>query len=532
QYRWVQHRIFLLWQTRACQLPGPESPNWPRTAIAIRIHHPSLEDRPIAAAILAGDYCLDQLYSALQQWVADTGVRAVCPVSPQPTCDALHFVACSHSLDVVGVVLIWGGRLWARFLPRLVSELRSYHIQGTVGHVGLPCGAQGPLGTSLRDGDCLPFWPGPEIPADSSDDEVAGLTAGSTRPALAARDRTAHGGLLTAISGAFLAGRSFALLASLLLGPALGTSAVAMQVPGQDRILHMSCHAHGDVRRLPPCDGPGPIGFIDLVEGPPRQILHLVWFQDLPVVSLRTCSCTSRAILEGALLADVEDPQVRLRLDASPPALPAVHWRLTRMPHSEFPPTRSAALTSTGTWGLRLGLLIANLDGHAGRRGLLSVLSLIVLGHAMLQTDQVLVPEPYEGPIISAFPWQLSNAERTFASLSPVGAPVLTRLLSPFRGALGIRVTEVECTWSEFVQRTLAEDIPWASQLTPVWPAIESPALSLVPVPPDPRLACVVISSEEWDVSMCLPSPVPSHWLLEAVRHQSPGMFGQLFLQW
>ena len=129
---------------------------------------------------------------------------------------------------------------------------------------------------------------------------------------------------------------------------------------------------------------------------------------------------------------------------------------------------------------------------------------------------------------VGAFPWHVTIPMRTVSSLSEDG-PIFVHLLSPFRGTGDTHEISRSCDWSWLVRLLYAEEPRWGHQLVPVWPNTVTNTLTLVPVPPDNSLVCIVVVASTWRLSMCMPQVARLEWVQEAISYRAPQAFGQLF---
>ena len=543
QYAYLQETVLRLWRDHAEDGAGQQSPDWPRTAITIQLHHHCLEAQPVVCHLLIQDNCLSHLHQAVQSWALAVGSCQACPVLPQPDSTALHFIASAASPDLAAVLLRWGDRLWARALPRLCSdELRSYQIRGICGTISPPVGATLGAQIVLRDGDYLHFYPRPLSAwyEPSESDEPNSTT--SAVPA----------GLVSHSSSKAQTGVHMTMLSSLLLPfllpdlswsrhtgdhTRLWTRALALAIVGlyfgstpaeamhqADHILHMSCHAHGDCRNLPPFAPrrPSPVALADLVGIEPRSIVHILWQGQTPAVSVRMCSCTPRKIVEICLLADIpEHVPAHIALEAAPPPITAVHWTLSHVsPTAETFMHRDPGHSSSSRGSAAHWVLLALALLHDPRWcGIFLLQGASAMWNPHFRSQAVDVG-------VGSFMWNQRPADRTLVSVAAGRHDVWVRYFSPFRGESQAVQIPARSTWREITLMCLHNDLPWASSATPVWPAFETPLLTVVPVAPDVKMACIIVSATDWG----LPSMVTRQWLLEAVRYMSPGPFSQLYL--
>ncbi|CAE7552998.1 unnamed protein product [Symbiodinium natans] len=510
QHGALQAQLSTVWQARAGGRRVEESPSWPRTAGKFLIHSPAVPRQPLTGRFLLTEDCLNELYDISEIWRRQAQVDAVIPLSPQPTRSAIHLTTCEPESDRASVVLWWDGMLWPRKLPRQCPAewLRNYCILGTVGLIPPPVGVQAQPTVPFRDGDCVPFWVCPQAQLEDIEISLAGCPR-SLRLSWVLQ-------LLLACPRGYLC--ALFILAVGLPGPA--GAMMTSQNLAPEHVPHMSCWRHGNTRDLDKARGGFPnhraLSMEILRTQAPSAATHLVWRRNSLAMCLRMCSCTPPAVAEMALLAGLPSScHSSVVLDGAPPDIEAVHWKL--VPETDASPSRHL---SRWLFSIALGV-------SSGWR--VSLLSSVIVMHLTPTLVRPMTLRQAAEPVrVGAFPWHVAIPARTVSSLSETG-PILVHLLSPFRGMGDTHEISRSCDWSWLVRLLYAEEPRWGHQLVPVWPNTVANTLTLVPVPPDNSLVCVVVVASTWRLSLCIPQVARLEWVQEAISHRAPQAFGQLF---
>ena len=123
---------------------------------------------------------------------------------------------------------------------------------------------------------------------------------------------------------------------------------------------------------------------------------------------------------------------------------------------------------------------------------------------------------------ISAFPWRADPDDRTASEVSDRSHCRFTALC-PWTGPQGVYVVPSDTRISD-VWRHYGTTLPgWPDQqFAPTWPGLRHDRITVVPIPPCPSLACIVIRQSYHARAVLIHSAITYEHLLRIIQHHTP----------
>ena len=152
---------------------------------------------------------------------------------------------------------------------------------------------------------------------------------------------------------------------------------------------------------------------------------------------------------------------------------------------------------------------------------LLGLLWLASLGQAMPLDESIphQNPEPAASVRVGCYSWRVPNTLRACNRTVDPGHKAV--YLSPFSGCSEPITVHPDTRIATLRAEFAFGEPPWADDITPVWPAPHSGALTFVPAAPAPSLAVIVVLSTEWQAAYLVPRRSDASWLLSVLRRGS-----------
>ena len=122
---------------------------------------------------------------------------------------------------------------------------------------------------------------------------------------------------------------------------------------------------------------------------------------------------------------------------------------------------------------------------------------------------------------VGKYAWRVPDSLRLCDAAVRPG--LQARLISPFRGLTDLIDVAPDTSLEELRLSLTSSEPAWAHHITPVWPTPSDQILTFLPALCDPRLAVLLVVSDEWQAAFILPRRADLRWILDTLRHGTEG---------